>query len=127
MGNQCKLQHTPKRRLASIRVWRISRSNRDLKNFKVFYNWFEKFEPFDTNSGMESLANGLAAKDNSKISCDNAESIRQTVQQPIENLPITDAEIAVGKKIKTLVNLTKGLDVNSSLVYIDPTILLEAS
>lgn len=76
---------------------------------------------------MESLANGLTAKDNSKISCDNAESIRQTVQQPIENLPITDAEIAVGKKIKTLVNLTKGLDVNSSLVYIDPTILLEAS
>ena len=76
---------------------------------------------------MESLANGLTAKDNNKISCDNAESISQTVQQQIENLPITDAEIAVGKKIKTLVNLTKGLDVNSSLVYIDPTILLEAS
>ena len=71
----------------------------------VFYNWFEKFNPFDTtNSEMKSLANGSTAKDNSGFNFDNVESIGQALQQSIENLPITDAEIAVRKKIKTLVN-----------------------
>ena len=46
-----------------------------------------------------------------------------TLQQSIKNLPIAN-KTAVCKKIKTLVNLAKGVDVNSSLVFIDPTILV---
>ena len=46
-----------------------------------------------------------------------------TLQQSIKNLPITN-KTAVCKKIKTLVNLTKGVDVDSSLVFIDSTILV---
>ena len=45
------------------------------------------------------------------------------LQQSIDNLPIT-SKIAVRKKIKTLVNLTKSVDVDSSLVFIDPTTLV---
>ena len=64
----------------------------------VFYNWFERFDSFDSiNSGLKRLANGLIAKDNSEINCDNAESIEQALQ------PITDAKTAVRKRIKTLV------------------------
>ena len=84
----------------------------------VFYNWFQKFDPFDTTtSGLKSLANGLTPKDNSEINCDNAKSIGQALQQSIDNLPLTDSR----KKTKTLVNLTTG---DSSFVFIDPTILL---
>ena len=46
-----------------------------------------------------------------------------TLQQSIDNLPIT-SKIAVRKKIKTLVNLTKGVDVDSGLAFIDPAILV---
>ena len=70
----------------------------------VFYNWFERFDSFDSiNSGLKSLANGLIAKHNSEINCDNAESIEQALQQSTDNLPITDAKTAVRKRIKTLV------------------------
>ena len=88
----------------------------------VYYNWFEEFDPFDT-----SLANGLTAKDNSEIIWDNAESIGQGLEQSLDNLPITDAKIAVCKKIKTLVNLTKVVHVDSCLAFIDPTKLFERS
>ena len=84
----------------------------------VFYNWFQKFDPFDTTtSGLKSLANGLTPKDNSEINCDNAKSIGKALQQSIDNLPLTNS----CKKIKTLVNLTT---CDSSFVFIDPTILL---
>ena len=46
-----------------------------------------------------------------------------TLQQSIKNFPITN-KTAVCKKIKTLVNSVKGVDVDSSLVFIDPTILV---
>ena len=46
-----------------------------------------------------------------------------TLQQSIDNLPIT-SKIAVRKKMKTLVNLTKGVDVDSGLVFIDPAVLV---
>ena len=45
------------------------------------------------------------------------------LQQSIDNLPIT-SKIAVRKKMKTLVNLTKGVDVDSGLVFIDPAVLV---
>ena len=45
------------------------------------------------------------------------------LQKSIENLQIT-SKIVVRKKIKTLVNLTKDVDVDSSLVFIDPTLLV---
>ena len=67
----------------------------------------------------------MTAKDNSETNCDNAESIGHTLQQSIENLPITEAKMQkVRKKIKTLLNSTKGVDVDCSLVFIDPKILL---
>ena len=45
-----------------------SRCNIDFEDLMVFYNWFEKFDPFDTkNSALKILANGLTAKDNSEI------------------------------------------------------------
>ena len=65
----------------------------------------------------------MTAKDHSKTNCDNAESIGHTLQQPIDKLPITEAKLAVHKRTKTLVNLTKCVDVDRSLVFIDPTIL----
>ena len=62
-----------------------SRCNRDFEDLMVFYNWFEKFDPFDTsNSGLKSLATGLTAKDHSKTNCDNAESIGHILQEPID-------------------------------------------
>ena len=97
---------------------------RDFEDLMIFCNWFEKFDPFaTTNSGLKSLATGLTARDNSEINCANAESIGHTLQQSIDDLPITEAKIAVRRKIKTLVNLTKGLDVDSRLVFIDPIVL----
>ena len=84
----------------------------------------KSFDSFDTtNSGLKSLATGLTAKDNSEINCNNAELIVHILQQSIDNLPITEAKIGVRKKIKTLVNLTKGVHVDSSLVFVDPAIL----
>ena len=57
------------------------RYNKDFEDLMVFYNWFEKFDPFDTtNSGLKSLADGLTAKDSSEINCYNAESIGQALK-----------------------------------------------
>ena len=96
-----------------------SRCNREFEYFMVFYNWCEKFDPFDTtNSGLKSLATGLTAKDNSEINCGNAESIVHTLQQSIDNLPITEAKIAVRKKIKTLVSLTVVTLVNLRVIIV---------
>ena len=98
---------------------------RNFEDLMIFCNWFEKFDPFAKfiNSGLKSLATGLSARDNSEINCANAESIGHTLQQSIDDLPITEVKIVVRRKIKTLVNLTKGLDVDSRLVFIDPIVL----
>ena len=76
-----------------------------------------------TNSELNSSANGLTAKDNSEANCYNVESTGHTLQQSVDNLSIPDEKIPSRKKIKTLVNLSKGVDVYSGLVFIDPTIL----
>ena len=60
-----------------------------------------------------------------EIECGNADSILQTLQQPLHNLPITVAKTAVRKKIITL-PLTKDVDMDSSLVFIDPIKFHEA-
>ena len=50
-------------------------------------------------------------------STDSTEPIEHTLQQSIDNLPRTEIKLALRQKIKTLVNLMKGVDVDSSSVF----------
>ena len=47
----------------------------------------------------------------------STEPIEHTLQQSIDNLPRTEIKLALRQKIKTLVNLMKGVDVDSSSVF----------
>ena len=51
LDKQCETQHSPKNQTSEQHVeLGASRCNRDFVDLMVFYNWFEKFDPFDTTN-----------------------------------------------------------------------------
>ena len=101
-----------------------SRFQRDYEDLLKFHDWLKQFNPFDVQDKiLRSLDSGLVAKEGDAINCHNAEEVGRGMQEEIDCKCFTDATIKTSKKMKTLLSLTKGIEVGNQIIYVNPLIL----
>ena len=95
---------------------RITRDNKDLETMK---EWFYLHISFNQNEpNLKSLASGLIA--DSKINCDDAESVGETIQSKLDNMIMEDISIKRKDIVKTFESLLPTTKIDDSNVHINP-------
>ena len=102
-----------------------SRHMRDFEDLIKFYTWLKQFNPFNVRDNrLRSLNSGLAAGDSASINCDEAEKVRRNMLVCMDNKSVAEEKEETSKKVKTLLTLTKGVQLENTTIPVDPTILL---
>ena len=102
-----------------------SRRMRDFEDLIKFYTWLKQFNPFNVRDNrLRSLNSGLAAGDSASINCDEAEKVRRNMLVCMDNKSVAEEKEETSKKVKTLLTLTKGVQLENTTIPVDPTILL---
>ena len=65
----------------------------------------------------------MVAKEGGATNCHNTEGVGGSIQEIIDSKCFTDTTIKTSKKIKTLLQLTKGIEVGEQIIHVDPLIL----
>ena len=63
------------------------------------------------------------AKESHGINCHQAEVIGQQIKLGMDKKMATEAKVETSKKVKTLITLTKVIQVGNQTIHIDPTVL----
>ena len=98
---------------------RITRDNKDLETMK---EWFDLHIPFNQHEpNLKSLSSGLIA--DSKINCDDAEPVGETIQSKRDNMIMEDISIKRKDKVKKFESLLPTTKIGDNNVHINPLIL----
>ena len=84
----------------------------------------KQFSAFNVcDSRLRLLNSGLAASDSVSVKCDEAKKFGRNMLVCMNNKSVVEAEVETTKKVKTLLTLTKGVQVENTTIHFDPTIL----
>ena len=102
------------------------RRTKDFSDCEKFYSWFECRNPFTIQeSDLYSLSTGLVSiigKD--EVNAEDSESIGQSIQQLLDNMPFTEAKFKRKMQLKPLDSLTKVIKIpGEKALHFDPTTL----
>ena len=101
-----------------------SRHMRDFEDLIKFYTWLKQFNLFNVRDNrLRSLNCGLAASDSAIVNCDEAEKVGRNMLVCMDNKSVADSKVETSKKVKTLITLTKGVQLKNTKIHVDPTIL----
>ena len=86
--------------------------------------WLKQFNPFNVrNNRLRSLNSGLAASNSASVNYDKAEKVRRNMLVCIDNKSVAEAKVETSKTVKTLLTLTKGVQLENTKTHVDHTIL----
>ena len=88
-----------------------------------FYTWLKQFNSFNVRDNrLRSLNSGLASSDSTSVNCDDAEKVGRNMLVCMDNKSVAEAKVKTSKKVKNLLTLTKGVQLENRTIHVDPTI-----
>ena len=79
----------------------------------------KQFNPFNVrNNRLRSLISGSAS-----VNRDDAEKVGRNMLVCMDSKSVAEAKVETSKKVKTLLALTRGVQLEKTTIHVDPTIL----
>ena len=101
-----------------------SRRMRDFEDLIKFYTWLKQFNFCKVRDNwLRSLNSGLAASDSSSVNCDEAAKVGRNMLVCMDNKSVAEAKVETSKKVKTLLTLTKAVQLENTRIHVNPSIL----
>ena len=102
-----------------------SRQKRDNQDLETVIEWFQENNPFDvSHQELRSLESGVAAAEEDKIDCDDAEAVGERIQTSLDDKNFDDVKMKRRDQARTLVCLNKSVAVEGGdAFHISPNIL----
>ena len=102
----------------------LSRRKRDFEDLIKFYTWLKQLNTFKVrDSCLRSLNSDLAANDSASVNCDEARKVGRNMLVCMDNKFVAEAKVETSKKVKTLLTLTKAVQLENTTIHVNPSIL----
>ena len=101
-----------------------ARCNHDCRDVRKIMEWYVVHDLFDgTVPQLRSLVRGLTAREGGGINCDETEKVGELIKRSMDGKSVSEATMNRSLAIRTLDDLRSGINIDTQIVRIDPSVL----
>ena len=101
-----------------------SRKTRDFNDLRKVLEWFADHNPFDvSDSRLRSIATGVVAADEDKVTCDRAEEVGHSIMEQMDNKSFAEVVMRRASQVRTLSVIFKKVQSGNKHIVVDPDVL----